>query len=174
MNTSRAGLLFLAVPLAALAVSCDTASGDGRILSAVPDDTQFAPVSEVLTARCGSLDCHGQTGRNLKLYSMNGLRYDSGFHSGSQATTDDEVAQNYFSVVSIEPEIEVEVLSEHAGPERLSIVRKARGTEEHKGGVAMPEGSDADVCLTSWLMGNPVDMTVCANGAVMDPPIQLP
>jgi hypothetical protein len=32
-------------------------------------------------------------------------------------------------------------------------VRKARGTESHKGGPIWSTGDDSDTCLTSWLAG---------------------
>jgi hypothetical protein len=40
-----------------------------------------------------------------------------------------------------------------ANPERLTFVRKARGTESHKGGAVVVPGDARDVCITSWLRG---------------------
>ena len=41
-----------------------------------------------------------------------------------------------------------------ASPDRLTFVRKARGTEQHKGGSLMQQGDPQDLCVTSWLAGH--------------------
>ena len=41
--------------------------------SSIPEETDFAAVSEALGVRCGSLDCHGMAERNLRLYGQFGL-----------------------------------------------------------------------------------------------------
>jgi hypothetical protein len=41
-------------------------------------------------------------------------------------------------------------------------VRKARGTEAHKGGQLITPGDDQDKCITSWLAGA-TDTTSCVN-----------
>jgi hypothetical protein len=43
------------------------------------------------------------------------------------------------------------------------MVRKARGTESHKGGQIWTQGDDSDTCLTSWLAGQ-VNESACATG----------
>ena len=52
-----------------------------------PDPVQFKDqgVSKFLERRCGTLDCHGQGGRPLRLYSGRGLRLpnDAGLGPGS-------------------------------------------------------------------------------------------
>jgi hypothetical protein len=48
-----------------------------------------------------------------------------------------------------------------AHPERLTLVRKGRGSEHHKGGALIMEGDTQDRCLTTWLSGA-VDDTACA------------
>jgi hypothetical protein len=47
--------------------------------------------------------------------------------------TSDEIAQDYLSVVGLEPETMSDVVS-GGDPSMLTMVRKARGTEAHKGG----------------------------------------
>ena len=65
-------------------------------------------------------------------------------------------------MVGLEPEVMSAVVSQGgAQPERLTLVRKARGTEAHKGGSLMNAGDDRDVCLTSWLAGK-TDTVACA------------
>lgn len=136
----------------------------------VPSRLGFEPVSQMLHLRCGSLDCHGQLGRNLRLYGQYGLRDDPDDVPGGDPTSAYEHARNYDSVVSLEPELLALVAAEGgAHPERLTLVRKARGSEEHKGGSALATGSDADRCLLSWLSGS-VDATACAAGSLLERP----
>ena len=56
--------------------------------------------------RCGALDCHGQVGRPLRLYSASGLRKNTGAKGArdTRPTQPDELLDNYFSVVGLEPE----------------------------------------------------------------------
>ena len=128
-----------------------------------PPASDFVYVSEVLDYSCGTLDCHGTAGRNLRLYGTFGQRLDSKDAPCKQLTTDAEVSVNYRSAAGLEPELMGEVLAsggEH--PERLTLVRKARGSEHHEGGVVFPESSFGDQCLVSWL-GGKVDQASCNN-----------
>ena len=45
-------------------------------------------------------------------------------------------------------------------PNLLTFVRKARGTESHKGDALMQKGDVQDVCITSWLAGS-ADVASC-------------
>src|SRR5687768_7895351 len=64
-----------------------------------------ANVAAVFEKRCASLDCHGQVARNLRLYSSRGLRLpnDAGLLPGAGDTTQDELAANYQSILTLEP-----------------------------------------------------------------------
>jgi hypothetical protein len=63
--------------------------------------------------------------------------------------------------VYLEPEIMTQVVtSGGASPDRLTMVRKARGTEHHKGGTLFQVGDDQDTCVTSWLGGH-TDTATC-------------
>jgi hypothetical protein len=57
-------------------------------------------------------------------------------------------------------------------PELLTFVRKARGTETHKGGALITPGDAQDTCITSWLAGSTNTMA-CATaiGFPMFPPL---
>jgi hypothetical protein len=82
---------------------------------------------------------------------------------GGRATTTDEIDADYQSVIGLEPEILAAVVQDGgARPERLTLVRKARGTEHHKGGALITPGDAQDRCLTSWLAGA-VDESACAS-----------
>jgi hypothetical protein len=132
-------------------------------------EDQFGPVGDYLEHRCGSLDCHGQVGRNLRVWGCEGLRLDpSDFPScnrliGGRPTTVAEHQATYRSLVGLEPTVMTLVEQDHGqDPDRLTFLRKALGLEPHEGGALIEPGDDQDVCLTSWLAGN-TDATACAN-----------
>jgi hypothetical protein len=127
---------------------------------ALPDAQTFAPVAELLVVRCGSLDCHGTIARNMRLYGSAGLRWSASDRPlVPLCNTPEEITQDYESVVGLEPETMGAVVASHAAdPDELTMVRKARGIESHKGGQIWTQGDDSDTCLVSWLAGN-------ANGA---------
>ena len=146
--------------------SCSAPPSDARFTQqSLPDATSFVPVAQLLDVRCGSLDCHGTTARNLRLYGSAGLRFSASDRPlMPMCDTADEIKQDYDSVVGLEPETMNDVVADHgADPERLTMVRKARGVEAHKGGTIWATGSDGDTCLTSWLAAE-VNPTACANG----------
>jgi hypothetical protein len=164
MNERRALGLGTGIALAGLVASCSFPSADARFVeTALPDEATFAPVAELLSVRCGSLDCHGSLYRNLRVYGSTGLRYLSTDRPLSPiCNTCEENEETFLSVVGLEPEAMSEVFR-GADPSILTMVAKARGTEAHKGGQIWVMGDDSDVCLISWLQGapNPVD---CESG----------
>ncbi len=159
-------LLIRAIGLAPGAVwfGCSAPSAGSYVPGALPDEATFAPVAALLDVRCGSLDCHGAIGRNLRLYGSSGLRLSPADRPlVPLCDTGSEVAQDYDSVVGLEPERSSAVV-QGADPSELTLVRKARGTEAHKGGTIWATGDDSDVCLTSWLHGAP-NAADCARAA---------
>lgn len=153
-----------AVLLAFVVGACASApDGSARVAIVVPSATSFPAVATLLEQSCGTLDCHGQVGRNLRLYGVVGLRLAVTDVPGGRATTADELDSDYESVVGLEPEILAEVVQDGgAQPERLTLIRKARGTEHHKGGALIAPGDAQDQCLTSWLAGS-VNQAACAD-----------
>jgi hypothetical protein len=135
---------------------------DGVITSVVPPSDGFPAVSRVLSAHCGSLDCHGQIGRNLRVYGQYGLRLDPTTRPDGEGTTLLEDETTYDSVVTIEPEILAAVYADGGrSPERLTMIRKARGTEHHKGDTVFHVNDDGDRCLVSWVAGK-IDVNACS------------
>jgi len=129
-----------------------------------PDQGQFATVSPVLEHRCATLDCHGQVGRPLRIYSGNGLRLpnDAGDLPGTSATTTEEVTQNYYAVIGLEPEEMSRVVAGEDPPRSLLLLKKPLLLESHKGGPAFaPSGDPGETCITSWLLGTGVDTAAC-------------
>ncbi len=137
-----------------------------------PDPAQFqAGVSLFLERRCGTLDCHGQPGRPLRIYGARGLRKqnDAGLTPISGDTSVDEIAANYRSVIGLEPEAMSRVVAADGQlPERLLIIRKpidiGEGGERHKGGPVISRGSDGYLCLASWL-SNQTRVDKCTSAA---------
>jgi hypothetical protein len=139
---------------ACLAAGCGLPHGEGLADLQRPDRTSFPLVADALQPSCGTLDCHGQRGRNLRLFGGRGLRLDPHGNSADEPISDGEYQASFLSVVALEPEALDAVVREGAkDPERLSLIRKARGTELHKGGVQMLPGDPLDRCLISWLEG---------------------
>jgi hypothetical protein len=173
-----------ALALAALLVSCTGSVGDplsppprsrvpGSTLAA-PARASYEPVHDVLETTCGTLDCHGQAGRNLRLYGGRGLRLSPTDNPADNPTTHAEYDQSYWSVIGLEPEVMSDVvLDEGRVPERLTLVRKARNLEHHKGGKLFAAGDDRDRCLTSWLAGH-LDTAACMRGKELPRPGSAP
>jgi hypothetical protein len=156
---------------AAAVSSCSAVPADARIGIDAPNgsEAQFGIVGDYLEHRCGSLDCHGQVGRNLRIWGCEGMRLDPkaipvcSVPLGGSPTTPAEHQATYRSLVGLEPTVMSTVVADHgAHPELLTFVRKARGLEAHKGGVLITPGDDQDVCITTWLAGQ-TDVTACAN-----------
>lgn len=121
------------------------------------------PVSKLVGGRCGSLDCHGQTTRNLRVYSSRGLRLSDADTSGHGGTRSEEHAANLASLVGLEPELFARVVEDGGrDPYRLTLLRKATAREHHLGGAALPE--DGAQCITSWL-ARALDEEACAAAA---------
>jgi len=146
----------------AVAYACSSPPQDARVVEQTPDTASFPAVASMLVQACGSLDCHGTVGRNLRLYGDTALRYSpTDVPSTLIPTTGDEVAQDYASVVGLEPEaMSAVVASGGANPESLTFVRKPMGIESHKGGTVIVQGDLRYVCITTWLQGS-ADAAAC-------------
>ena len=134
-----------------------------------PADPTVSGPSLFLERRCGTLDCHGQVGRPLRIFGQRGLRLvdDAGNIPGGNATTDDEHFANFLAVIGVEPEITSVVVAEGGdGPERLLLLKKPLGLERHKGGQIMVATDDGYTCLTSWLAGATA-FQACTNAAAV-------
>jgi hypothetical protein len=125
-----------------------------------PDRQVFTNfVSPLMERRCGMLDCHGSDRRPMRLFGELGLRIVDPAdlnRTGGDGTTALELDANYRSVCGIEPEAVNGVTLDPGGQSvnRLLLVRKARGTEGHKGGKVFDPFDDADLCVVGWLRGD--------------------
>jgi hypothetical protein len=125
----------------------------------------FRPVSQVLERRCGTLDCHGIAARPLRIYGQSGLRKPESpesdvvktgeyYTGGLVATTDAEVEANYLAACGLEPEIMDKVIAAQLDVTDLTLIRKPRLEEKHKGGRIWASGSIlGDLCIVSWIQG---------------------
>jgi hypothetical protein len=159
------------------ALACSPGYEGATTAVTVPSAAGFEAVTTPLVFFCGSLDCHGAPGRNLRLYGMQGRRLDAKDVPCGMPTTPSEIDADYQSVVGLEPEVLSAVVRDHgAHPERLTLIRKARGTEKHTGGVVFAAGSDGDLCLTDWIAGNAAQATAdCGNAIPQNPrPLCVP
>jgi hypothetical protein len=152
------------IVLLLVVVACTFPSSTATNAVTPPDRASFPPVADLLGKRCGTLDCHGSAYRNLRVYGSLGLRLSPNDRPLSKGqTTPEEYDADFASIVGLEPEIMNEVVQQGgASPDRLTFVRKARGTEHHKGGSLMQAGDPEDECITSWLSGH-TDVAGCAS-----------
>jgi hypothetical protein len=144
------GLLLLIV---GCGPSLDTQTHEHDTALAAPSAADFPAVSDALEVSCGTLDCHGQVGRNLRIYGAGGLRLSEADKPGGDPTTDLEYLSTYVSLVSLEPETLSQVVTLQADPNQLTLVRKTRGIERHKGGQRARTGDSLDRCIVLWLIG---------------------
>jgi len=156
----RASILFAAPLLAACSGFDPTAKTHVQGPAFGDLGASFRPVSAVIERRCGTLDCHGSIVRPLRVFGQYGLRLpatgaDAGgdFPGGLLPTTTEELTSNYQSMCGLEPEKLDLVVAKQAAPETLTLVRKPRLAEKHKGGLVWNKGDDGDVCLVNWLTG---------------------
>ena len=138
----------LALACCAGALGCSTELADTQAQAvgglAVPPRLGFELVSDAMQLHCGTLDCHGQIGRNMRLYGMYGLRLGPHDDPLNEPTSPAEYDADYWSIVGLEPEAVARVVEHQAGPEALSMIRKARGIERHKGGQLVTAGDVLD------------------------------
>ncbi len=141
-----------------------------NVILQAPPRVGFEKVADAMQPSCGTLDCHGQVGRNLRLYGARGLRMSAMETSAEGVTQPPEYDATYAAVLALEPEmLDTVVRQGGAQPERLTLVRKGRGTERHKGGSLMIPNDHLDRCIVEWIKGNiPVD--ACQAAAMITAP----
>jgi hypothetical protein len=159
--------LFLAIALFGCGGDLRNQDADQSGPLAVPSRTNFEPVADAMQLHCGTLDCHGQIGRNMRLYGQFGLRLDPKNNPLDQATTPAEYDACYGTMVGLEPEALSNVVKHRADPESLSMIRKPRGREKHKGGQLVLEDDPLDRCMVGWVLGA-IDIGAC-NTVVQTP-----
>jgi hypothetical protein len=148
-----------------LAASC-AASPDPNQAAVMspPDRDQFTKggVSAFMERRCGTLDCHGQIGRPLRIYGQFGLRRTPPDQPGAPrpdgVTTDDERLDNYYAVVDLEPEAIGYAHATNGADKDFLLLKKPldieNGGVRHKGGPVLRQIDDPGFrCLVTWIDG---------------------
>jgi len=169
--TIRTLLLSSLLPLAlaglgAVVPSCSSPS-DERIGLEAPSESLFPPVADLLAYRCGSLDCHGSAQRNFVIWNCDGLRLSPTAvpgcrDTGGTNTTSTEYDATFRSLVALEPTVMSQVVAtQGASMDDLTLVKKARGEESHKGGKLWSAGAPEDECLAQWFAGASTTKASC-------------
>lgn len=165
----------LAATLCALAAGPGCAPlPQGEVGYAVPDlELYKAYVHPLFEGSCATLDCHGDPGRPLRLYSATGLRIRGDLRAAPGMTmtelTDEELADNVQSIAAIdvdEPDVDARFLL-------LKPLSNTGGGIHHYGGQIWSGTDDvAYRCVHGWLLGT-VDVDACAAARVRDglPPL---
>ncbi len=171
MNRAALLLKLSIVCLASLLSACDL-SGDSYSSALqtieVPSRATFKGPALMMMRHCGTLDCHGSNYRNFRLYGKGGRRLDPSHHPDAPETTAAELDADFDAVISVEPELMSSVIAQGGRyPGVLSITRKGRGEEAHKGGAPISKGDASDLCWTSWLKDD-VDTAACAESVVVE------
>lgn len=155
-------VLMLLVPTPGCSGSLDEDLTQTLVLR--PPRLEFESMADALQPSCGTLDCHGQASRNLRLFGERGLRLENTLREkGTESSTStEEYDATYLSLVGLEPELlHVVIRDRGERPERLSLIRKARNTEVHKGGALMKRGDNLDRCMLTWITGR-IRADICA------------
>lgn len=157
--------------VAALALACSSPDDNATVSPGSLDKIGFASVEPMLGRRCGSIACHGSRFRNLRLYGYGGTRLAATDNPEAPATTPLEIEGDYEAVMDLEPEVmRAFIDSGRKDPTTLTLLRKGRNAEAHKGGQRLAPGDPADVCLVSWLTAT-VDVAACATAAAERNPL---
>lgn len=166
MSVRRAALAAL-VAASSIPTGCVETGEERHELGGLRQD--FEAVSEVLGARCGSLDCHGAVGRPLRLHHHHGLRLDPDDSPDGSVTRQAEHDANFLAVTGLEPELLEEVVAGERPPTDLTLVRKALGHEKHRPGAVLREEEPAARCITGWLEGR-LDVALCEAASTFERP----
>lgn len=174
MSSRRLPLLHVACVFAALSLvaffapGCSTADATARESAGSLNRASFPPVADVYLRRCGSLECHGTPYRNFRLYGLYGQRLNAADRPDQPVTSVAEYDANYQAFLGLEPTVLREVIAGGGvDATRLTVVRKGRGDEAHKGGMPIAPGDAADRCILSWIRNAP-DAAACT-AAVKSP-----
>lgn len=150
----------LAAPLSILLAGCIGAQGEVALPE--PDVDAYAEHVHPFAERaCGSLDCHGDPGRPLRLYAEEiGLRARDELRG--TPLTDAELRSNALALVGIDPW--PASLDDHLALRKP--LRVGAGGVEHEGDDLWLDRADpAYACLRGWLAGA-VDAARCRAAAV--------
>lgn len=157
----------IAVVAAAAATSAAACADDGgRVTLADLDLAAYVrDVQPIMEARCGTLDCHGNAGRALRLYAETGLRQRAELRD--LPITEAELAANVASLAGVDPE--------HRGAASLVITKPLADAIGHVGGDVWLRADEPQVvCVVAWLTGASDDAAAQAACALAADEVALP
>jgi hypothetical protein len=161
-----------AIALAVVAIAASCASRPDGVNAAydLPSRDQYIDggVSSFMEARCGALDCHGQPGRPLRIYSTNGLRLGTldGGGRDTSPTGPTEQVENYHATVGLEPEAMSQCVQSFGDCQHMMLFLKpldiSGGGVRHKGGPVLRNSPNDDgwMCFQTWVQGK-IDPARC-------------
>jgi len=154
-------------------VSCSGAPNQEKTF-VLPSREQFATVGLAIGAHCGTLDCHGDPARNMRVYGINGQRLNAFDVTGFGGTTEDELRATYESIVVLQPEVLAAAVQAGGAGDDWLVLGKGRGRIQHAGGQQLVPGGAADRCVTSWVAGlfDDAFRIACEQGAIVAAPIE--
>ena len=136
----------------------------------VGDETAYAELVQPYAGlACGSLDCHGDSGRALRLYAQYGLRADAALRDTD--ISPEEIVSNLYSISAISP---------GGGPPAnhvvlLKALAPEAGGMNHVGDVIW-EDTEAPgyQCVLAWLSNNSADQAARDACAAAYADVELP
>lgn len=155
----KRGALLAVLALVGCASSPDDSSEPRLVVADIDPASYVAHVQPVVERKCGSLDCHGQPARGLRVYGENGLRLPNaaGRTPGEGATTPEEARATYDSILGLQPELTNELAAKKdrtpADAYQLVFLTKPLALERHRPGRSLAKGEPAEQCMVSWLIG---------------------
>ena len=158
---SRALALALALALGA----CSGPDPGSQLLAPAPDlDAYTRDVHPILEARCGTLDCHGNADRPLRLYAETGLRASDPLRD--TPITFAERAANVDAIAGVD---------DPATVDGHIVLLKALGKMKHSGGAVWTRADEPQArCVRGWLAGESASAEVAAACATAATEVALP
>lgn len=134
------------IALGAALVACNPPQQGSEPLPATDAAGFEAGVQPVITETCGSLDCHGDPGRPLRLYAERGLRLSAALRNTD--ITAEEIELNAAAFIGVSPG----AVDDHLG--LLKPLATSAGGMEHLGGDLWSSTDHADyAAIRDWLSG---------------------
>ncbi len=143
---------FVLAPLVCALMACNDTSIEEIPLTVGDGDSYAINVQTYVGYRCGSLDCHGDMGRTLRIYAERGLRSQDVLRN--QQVSNSEISENLLSFAA---------LDSLGGPveENLVLLKGlavSAGGMAHEGGAVWSDTNAAGYrCLAAWLAGRGED-----------------
>jgi hypothetical protein len=114
-------------------------------------------VHPIVEARCGTLDCHGDLDRPLRIYAETGLRLRDDLRD--QPITAEEIDASARSLLAVDPGV-VDPM------DRLVLTKPLAGFVFHEGGAIWLDPSEPQpTCVAGWLasrLDDPAVADACA------------